>query len=104
MAQKTYTVSDGELVLTLEPLPAEEGGGYGVTCPLEPQLVTEAKTFEEAFEAARDAIQALRDSASGTLAALLNYRPPSHKRVNRAKVGKTLARPGLPFQPPWRQT
>jgi predicted RNase H-like HicB family nuclease len=59
---KTYTVSDGELVLTLELLPEEDGGGYGVTSPLEPQLVTEAKTFEEAFEMARDAIQSLRES------------------------------------------
>jgi predicted RNase H-like HicB family nuclease len=62
MAQKTYTVSDGELVLTLEVLPEKEGGGYGVTSPLEPQLVTEAKTFEEAFDMARDAIKALRES------------------------------------------
>jgi len=62
MSQKTYTVSDGELVLTLEVLPKEDGGGYGVTSPLEPQLVTEAKTFEEAFDMARDAIQALRES------------------------------------------
>ncbi len=59
---KTYTVSDGELVLMLEVLPEEDGGGYGVTSPLEPQLVTEAKTFEEAFEMARDAIQSLRES------------------------------------------
>jgi len=62
MAQKSYMVSDGELVLTLEPLPPAEGGGYGVTSPLEPQLVTEAKTIEEAFEMARDAIAALRES------------------------------------------
>jgi predicted RNase H-like HicB family nuclease len=62
MSAKTYTVSDGELVLTLEPLPEEDGGGYGVTSPLEPQLVTEAKTFEEAFIMARDAIQSLRES------------------------------------------
>jgi len=59
---KTYTVSDGELVLTLESLPEEDGGGYGVTSPLEPQLVTEAKTIEEAFAMARDAIEALRES------------------------------------------
>jgi antitoxin HicB len=57
-----YTVSDGELVLTLEALPQEEGGGYGVTSPLEPQLVTEARTIEEAFEMARDAMAALRES------------------------------------------
>ena len=62
MSAKTYTVSDGELVLTLEALPKEDGGGYGVTSPLEPQLVTEAKTIEEAFGMARDAIHALRES------------------------------------------
>jgi len=62
MSQRTYTVSDGELVLTLEVLSEADGGGYGVTSPLEPQLVTEAKTFEEAFDMARDAIQALRES------------------------------------------
>src|SRR5687767_15494107 len=47
MSHKSYTVSDGDLVLTLEALSKEDGGGYGVTSPLEPQLVTEAKTFEE---------------------------------------------------------
>jgi predicted RNase H-like HicB family nuclease len=62
MQQKCYTVSDGELVLTLEALPPEEGGGYGVRSPLEPQLVTEAGSIEEAFEMARDAIAALRES------------------------------------------
>jgi antitoxin HicB len=62
MPQKTYTVSDGDMVLTLEPLPKEEGGGYGVTSPLEPQLVTEARTMEEAFEMARDAIAGLLES------------------------------------------
>jgi antitoxin HicB len=62
MPQKTYTVSDGELVLTLEVLPENDGGGYGVTSPLEPQLVTEAKTIEDAFAMARDAIEALRES------------------------------------------
>jgi predicted RNase H-like HicB family nuclease len=56
---KQYTVSDGNLVLTLEP--AEEGG-YVVTSPLDPQLVTEAETVEEAFEQARDALNALKQS------------------------------------------
>ena len=62
MAMKIYTVSDGELVLTLEALPGEDGGGYGVTSPLEPQLVTEAKSIEEAFDMAHDAILSLRAS------------------------------------------
>jgi predicted RNase H-like HicB family nuclease len=64
VTSRTYTVSDGELVLTLEALPKEDGGGYGVTSPLEPQLVTEAPTLEEAFQMARDAIAALRASRS----------------------------------------
>jgi antitoxin HicB len=54
-----YTVSDGELVLTLEP--AEEGG-FVVTSPLDPELVTEAETIAEAFANARDAALALNES------------------------------------------
>jgi antitoxin HicB len=56
---KRYTVSDGKLVLHLEP--AEEGG-YIVTSPLDPELITEAETIEEAFVNARDAASALRQS------------------------------------------
>jgi predicted RNase H-like HicB family nuclease len=59
MAKKPtrYTVSDGRLVLTLE---LAEEGGYTVTSPLDPGLVTEAATLEEAFAMARDAAAALR--------------------------------------------
>lgn len=57
MSRKAYTVSDGRMVLTLTP--AKEGG-YVVTSPLEPELVTEAETLPEAFEMARDAIKSLR--------------------------------------------
>ena len=49
-----FTVSDGELVLLLEP--AEEGG-YLVTSTFEPELITEADSLEEAFAMARDTIQ-----------------------------------------------
>ena len=56
---KTYTVSDRKLVLALQE--AEEGG-YVVTSPLDPQLVTEAETVAEAFENARDALAALAAS------------------------------------------
>ena len=56
---KQYTVSDGKLVLTLRE--AEEGG-YVVTSPLDPQLITEAETVAEAFENARDALAALAAS------------------------------------------
>jgi antitoxin HicB len=59
IANKGYTVSDGEILLTLEP--AEEGG-FVVTSPLDPELVTEAESLEEAFANARDAADALNES------------------------------------------
>lgn len=55
----SYSVSDGDLLLILEP--AEEGG-FVVTSPLDPELITEADTLAEAFENARDAATALRES------------------------------------------
>jgi antitoxin HicB len=54
-----YTVSDGKLVLELE---AAEEGGYIVTSPLDPELITEAETIGEAFANARDAARALKQS------------------------------------------
>lgn len=57
-----YTVSDGNLVLNLEVLPKDDGGGFGVTSPMEPSLITEANSLEEAFFMARDAIRALQDA------------------------------------------
>jgi len=51
--RKRYTVSDGKLVLTLEEAPE---GGFVVTSPLNPELVTEAETISEAFASARDAL------------------------------------------------
>ena len=56
---KWYTVSDGKLVLVLEPDP---DGGYIVTSPLDPELVTEAESVSDAFDMARDALKALRQS------------------------------------------
>jgi predicted RNase H-like HicB family nuclease len=53
-----YVVSNGRLVLHLEP--AEEGG-YVVTSPFDPALITEAETIEEAFEMAEDAAKTLAD-------------------------------------------
>ena len=55
---KVYTVSDGDLVLRLE---VAEEGGFVVTAPMEPGLVTEAETIEDAFDMARDAREALRE-------------------------------------------
>ena len=56
---KRYTVSDGKLVLNLEE--AEEGG-YIVTSPFNPELITQAETIQEAFANARDAAKALKQS------------------------------------------
>lgn len=56
---RRYTVSDGKLVLTLEE--AEEGG-YIVTSPLNPELITQAESIEEAFANARDAARMLKRS------------------------------------------
>lgn len=54
---KSYTITDGKLVLTLTE--AEEGG-YVVTSPMDLELITEAETVAEAFEMARDALKGLR--------------------------------------------
>ena len=54
-----YTVSDGKLVLNLA---AAEEGGYVVTSPLDPELITQAESLEEAFANARDAAQALKQA------------------------------------------
>ena len=70
---KKYTVSDGKLVLTLEE--AEEGG-YVVTSPMDPALVTEAKTVSEAFMMARDAMKTLIEGR----AKLAKKRPSSMAR------------------------
>jgi len=56
---KRYTVSDGRMVLRLE---VAEEGGYVVTSPLNPELITQAETIEEAFVNARDAAKALNQS------------------------------------------
>jgi len=63
---RRYSVSDGKLLLFLEE--AAEGG-FVVTSPMEPQLVTEADTVAEAFENARDALKELRRSRVALLAA-----------------------------------
>jgi predicted RNase H-like HicB family nuclease len=54
-----YTVSDGKLVLTLE---TAEESGYVVISPLDPELITQAETLEEAFANARDVRQALKQA------------------------------------------
>jgi antitoxin HicB len=58
-SKKGYTASDGKLVLHLE---LAEEGGYIVTSPMDPELITEAEDLEEAFLNAHDAAKALRQS------------------------------------------
>ena len=55
---KIYTVSDGDILLTLE---VAEEGGFVVRAPMEPGVITQAETIEEAFYMARDAREALRE-------------------------------------------
>ncbi len=80
---KTYTVSDGKLVLTLEE--AEEGG-YVVTSPMDPELVTEAETIPEAFDMARDALEALMASRRKPLPVRRAEAKPRGKRKARRKA------------------
>ena len=72
MKKTSFTVSDGKLVLDLQP--AEEGG-YIVTSPLDPELITEAETLEEAFENAHDAVKALKQSRRILMKRLSSSRP-----------------------------
>lgn len=63
----SYTVSDGQLVLTLTE--AEEGG-YVVTSPMDPELITEAETIAEAFELAYEVKRELAESREKLFAQL----------------------------------
>lgn len=54
-----YTVSDGRTVLTLEPC---ADGGFVVSSPLDPELLTQGDTVAECFANAKDAARALRAS------------------------------------------
>lgn len=76
---KRYTVSDGKLVLTLE---VAEEGGFVVTSPMDPGLVTEAETIEEAFAMARDA---MRELASARKELFGTPRGPARRRPSRAR-------------------
>ena len=59
IAGKSYTVSDGQMVLTLE---AADDGAYVVTSPFAPELITEAESLDEAFANAKDAAETLKQS------------------------------------------
>jgi len=59
---KRYNVTDGKITLTLED--AEEGG-FVVTSPIDPSVITQAETIKEAFENARDAMAVLKAARRG---------------------------------------
>ena len=68
---KTYTVCDGDLVLTLE---IAEEGGYLVTSPLDPEMMTQAESIPEAFYMARDALQLIHECRKDLYAELHRLR------------------------------
>jgi predicted RNase H-like HicB family nuclease len=76
---KKYTVTDGKLVLVLEP---SEKGWYAVSSPFDPALITQAKSLEEAFMMAYDAQKCLQQ-ARAELAR--RSRRGSPKRASRAR-------------------
>jgi len=61
---RKYNVTDGKLLLTLED--AGEGW-FTVTSPIDPAMITQAKTIHEAFEMAADAFRALAISRADPL-------------------------------------
>lgn len=94
-----YTVSDGELVLFL--WPAEEGG-YGVTSPLDPALITQAETLEEAFLMAHDAWNLLNEFRAESGGPSGDTDEPMTS-PNLEKPGReALPRPGLTTRRPPR--
>lgn len=58
---KSYTISDGKLILKLTE--AEEGG-FIVTSLMHPGITTQADTVREAFMMMRDAVKTLRDGTA----------------------------------------
>lgn len=56
---KRYTVSDGKLMLTLERMGK---GDFLVRSPMDPEILTSAKSVDEAFLKAYDVVEALRES------------------------------------------
>lgn len=75
---KRYQVSDGKLLLTLQP---DADGGFTVTSPTDPAMITQADTIDEAFKNARDAFAALAASRSDPK----RWNPPSPRRRSRAQ-------------------
>lgn len=94
---KSYTASDGKLLLTLT---AADEGGFVVTSPLEPELVTEAETIEDAFRMAHDALRALRASRVKLLRKLASPNQTTVKAIKAAdrRRGKRFKTAGALFK------
>ena len=58
---RQYQISDGKLVLTLTP---DRDGGFVITSPTDPAMITQADSIPDAFAMARDAFAALARSRS----------------------------------------
>lgn len=80
---KRYHVSDGNLLLTLEP---DADGWFVVTSPIDPAMITQARTIQDAFEQARDAFAALADSRLDS-ARWRSTSVPSKRSARHRKVG-----------------
>lgn len=72
-AAKRYTVHDGHLILTIK---EAEKGWLTVTSPLDPGLVTQARSLTEAFAMAKAALRVLRAADSSARASLKSRRRP----------------------------
>ena len=59
VAPPRYVVSDGTLTLLLER--DAESKWFCVTSPFNPKIITQARSVEEAFEMAYDALESLRE-------------------------------------------
>ena len=81
---KRYQVSDGKLLLTLQP---DSDGWFVVTSPLDPAMITQARTIEEAFTQARDAFAALADSRADAN----RWNRPGKRRAARTAVQRPVA-------------
>src|SRR4051794_1893001 len=86
---KQYTVSDGKLVLVMRPAGK---GWYAVTSPLDPGLITQARSVEEAFYMAYDAQKCLR-SARAKLARRLGPAGAGRRESTPKTTTRTVRRP-----------
>ncbi len=58
-------------------------GGYLVTSPMDPELVTEAETVAEAFEMARDAMKTMKEGRSKLIGGRTKFPRARRKVVSR---------------------